>query len=306
MDPKGDLKAWTPFSMTAPGWGSGTFAGLSYAIMQDDGNLCIYAGSDPGHQGTLQWGSLQNGGKTVDTMPKHASYLLPGDELTGGMVLTSPNGRWTAGIIDGVFGIFGIFHPGPPVSPPLPGLMGTSLALAQATAVTMRMDGNLVATLDGPDDVFWASGTDGSPCFALMQDDGNFCVYQGSSPDNGGQFMWGSLQNGGVTSDLGVYPPTGIMKIYVVNEWNGGRQFCASWARGSSERHSIPGRFGSTETVDLTFTVTGFPRGETCWMTMIESGPDYNSGDNFTFGERGVAYKIEADALNNPRWNRIS
>src|SRR5215218_3774388 len=42
-----------------------------------------------------------------------------------------------------------------------------------------------------------ANGT----CFAIMQTDGNFCLYEGSGPAARGKFIWGSLSQSRPTAD---------------------------------------------------------------------------------------------------------
>jgi len=44
-------------------------------------------------------------------------------------------------------------------------------------------------------DLRWQSQTSGKPCYLIMQDDGNLCIYQGASPSEQGAIVWGSLQH---------------------------------------------------------------------------------------------------------------
>ena len=45
----------------------------------------------------------------------------------------------------------------------------------------------------------------GGKYFAIMQLDGNFCVYHGNGPDNQGDFVWGSVQAAGYKPKNGEY-----------------------------------------------------------------------------------------------------
>lgn len=45
----------------------------------------------------------------------------------------------------------------------------------------------------------------GGKYFAIMQADGNFCVYHGSGPQNQGNFVWGSVQAAGYPPQNGQY-----------------------------------------------------------------------------------------------------
>jgi hypothetical protein len=77
----------------------------------------------------------------------------------------------------------------------------------------MQDDGNLCVYKGSPADkkaFVWGSAqvggyqTAGGSYFAAMQDDGNLCVYKGSPADNKG-FLWGSVQDGGYQTAGGSY-----------------------------------------------------------------------------------------------------
>jgi outer membrane protein assembly factor BamB len=128
-----------------PLWASGTTPSGGYAVMQTDGNLVVYTSA-----GTPLWASNTAGN------PGAYLQLTNGGQLqllsTGGTLL------WEPGVL----------------------VSGTRLNAGQSVVsgngvyrLTMQSDGNLVEYGGGP---VWASGTNPSGSYVVMQHDGNLVV----------------------------------------------------------------------------------------------------------------------------------
>jgi hypothetical protein len=80
--------------------------------------------------------------------------------------------------------------------------------------VVMQSDGNLVLLQNGT--FIWGTTQHGGnpqgnvPYIALMQSDGNLCVYAASNPSEAPSsvFVWGSIQEGHLTPKTGLYVAT--------------------------------------------------------------------------------------------------
>jgi hypothetical protein len=136
------------------------------------------------------------------------SFLLVGDALHGGDYLVSPNGQYSAVMQDD--GNFVLYWGCPPDK--LVGAMWTSDTSGLGDmSLSMQHDGNLVVYRDGK--AQWASNTTGKSgsLFALLANDGNFLLYQGT-PDKPGTAYWDTA-----TGQVNIWVKN--KGVYVANAW---------------------------------------------------------------------------------------
>jgi hypothetical protein len=84
--------------------------------------------------------------------------------------------------------------------------------------LTLGIDGNLVLSPGGG--TLWQSNTSGvsGQYFAIMQADGNFCIYMGSDPAHQGPFRWGTMASyRGPGQYLALLQNNGNFTIYTQN-----------------------------------------------------------------------------------------
>lgn len=229
--------------------------------------------------------------------------LRPGESLELGVYLQSRNGKYFFGIwptcgesicavpvrpprlgSSGVLGVFG----GTPDNP-----LGVSIILAHGVSkVTMQYDGNLCA--NNPSGNAWCAMTQGEPNCAIMQDDGNFCLYAGSDASNPGAFKWGSVQQGSNTQSFAAMPLTPAFTTVTIDA----RTRC-DW--------SVQWNGGQTDYYPITSTVVWLhllgPRGVSCWLRARNWARHHDSGDNFTMGDPDVMYTLSSTMFNFS-WNR--
>ncbi|TYP89839.1 reprolysin-like metallopeptidase [Blastococcus xanthinilyticus] len=202
-------------------WQSGT-AGNAGArvVMQDDGNLVLYRAN-----GSAAWST---GWDTPDR-------LRPGQLLTGGQQLVSPNGRYrTVFQSDGNLVVYASDGRA----------LWASGSYARGGWLTMQSDGNLVSYAGGRP--VWHSGTWGNRGAALiMQDDGNLVLYRAD-----GRPLWSTgwdtpdrLRPGQqLVAGQGLTSPNGRYRVVTQSDGNlvvyssGGRAVWASSRYGSGFR----------------------------------------------------------------------
>ncbi|MBX9635861.1 MAG: hypothetical protein K2X44_12840, partial [Magnetospirillum sp.] len=84
----------------APAWSIAGQGPTSFAIMQDDGNFCIYAGSSPKNQGAGRWDDMSYGGSSTNLTPL-SDTLSAGQQLFPGTYIPSAGGKFFLTIVDG-------------------------------------------------------------------------------------------------------------------------------------------------------------------------------------------------------------
>ncbi len=141
-------------------WAAGTNPSGARAVMQDDGNFVIYDSSD-----SPLWASNTDGNP--------GAYVVVGDAGEFGLRSAGGDTLWA---------------PGRLVAHAL--TAGQSLTSPNGQfRLTMQGDGNLVEY--GGTSVVWASATNPSGARAVMQDDGNFVIY-----DSSDSALWASDTSG--------------------------------------------------------------------------------------------------------------
>jgi hypothetical protein len=206
--------------------------------------------------------------------------LMPGAMLSQGQFITSQQGNYFAGIIDGQFGVYA----GAPDAP-----IGTSITLCPSTQGVMMAEPGL-ATLESQTDRCppWYSPDAGGPAFAVMPSDGNLCVYSGTDPDAQNPFVWGSLQSGGRTSGFLPFPEYQTTAVTV--EASGFDEYF-KWYIMNPDGSEGDGAAGENET---TASVVWGKAGGSCWLRAV-GRHTHDSGDNFTIGDKDVRYTCERD-----------
>lgn len=223
------------------------------------------------------------------------NVLAVGGTLSEGQFITDGSGNWFAGVIDRQFGVYA----GTPESP-----IGTSITLCfPCTNVAMTATA-LTGFADRDDPTpAWTTPAGTGPCFAIMQADGNLCVYEGNGPADQGAFLWGSKQSGGLDHGFKPYPEfrATTVAVYFMDGDVTGSSWCIINPDGSE------GEFTALNEM----TVAGPNGGSCCLQARKPDGSDsHNSGDNFSIGEQNVVYHLSHD--NNPfspayfSWSRIS
>lgn len=230
-----------------------------------------------------------------------SDFLPAGGTLPVGQFIVDESGRWFAGIVadaSGAPGPFGVFA-GTPERP-----LGTSIILCTGCG-ELAMTGTALTALssDPGQQPLWTSPPAGSaPCFAIMQPDGNLCVYEGTGPDNQGAFQWGSRQAGGVIENFSPYPGQATSKVTVsIEERVEPCQWCIVDPNGNEGEY----------TQGNEAEITGVPGGS-CYLRAkkLDGSDSHPSGDNFDIGDQNVSYSLSYDS--NPlsptffSWSRTS
>jgi hypothetical protein len=167
-----------------------------FAVMEDDGNFCIYVGDGPATKGTRLFGSREKVRGCV------GSYLIPGDMLVEGEYLRSINGQYSAFVSKGVFTVIE-----GALEAPIRTVWSMKASATGECSVIMQKDGNFCMAEGKP----WAStivdclGTTGPTSFAWLQNDGNFCIYRGTNPNTIIALAFDAAR--GLTSKLPPPPP---------------------------------------------------------------------------------------------------
>jgi hypothetical protein len=188
-------------------------AGNYFAVMQGDGNFCVYRGTDPAHNQGFCW-STNTYGK--GTAPYAAVLDSAGNLRVGGSAQGSViQATWSTGLDYPSLRVAA----GSQLSTGQWMGMDTPLAAGQpqnAYIAWLRSDGELVLACGSPPgravvlppgspggegtQVYWAATADaaghivgqrtGGPYFAVMQGDGNFVLYNGSDPGHNKGPYW--------------------------------------------------------------------------------------------------------------------
>ena len=191
--------------------------GQYIALMQGDGNFVLYEGSDPANRQPY-WASdtnqsptsfqldLQNDGNLVvyrleaggamtavwdsgtwwagGQVPNGSTLLQTNHWLAGNGWMISPNGKWA-------FGLQGdgnaVVYPTAATSPPTPDLG------KPAWSIGSDANANYIGTFEG------------GKYYAIMQNDGNFVLYNGADPGHRGKPFWASNSSRSGTGDYVFY-----------------------------------------------------------------------------------------------------
>jgi len=205
--------------------------------------------------------------------------------LTEGQFICSAESNYFAGIHDSQFGVFA----GTPAAP-----LGTSIILSDASAkVAMLADGRLVSYANAADEQpNWSTPTVDGPGFAVMQSDGNLCVYASAGPDDHGAFMFGSLQNGGLVANFLPYHRYATSQVTVRSFITGQFNWCVMKADGANGTEGP--RVHQDPSGGRSSTATGSVSGQAgcqCWLRAFDAwGKTHDSGDNFSIGDPDVRY----------------
>ncbi|MEI6623832.1 MAG: hypothetical protein WCP28_18215, partial [Actinomycetes bacterium] len=164
MQPDGNLVVYSASRKALWDSGTGAYSG-SRAVIQNDGNLVLYQGT------TARWAQYFD-----DT-------LSPGEMLTAGQQLRSPNHNWVVMQADGNL----VSYDG------ANNARWSSQTSGNGNWAIMQPDGNLVV-YSASHQALWNSGTLDKPgSRSVIQNDGNFVIYQG------GTAVWSSSGPAGET-----------------------------------------------------------------------------------------------------------
>lgn len=197
----------------------GSDAGNYFAIMQGDGNLCVYIGTDPGNNGGLKWAS----GSQADESNYFAIIQDDGNFcIYPGTSPETPHGDAIWATNTSVPQPFSPFQGGNFLRPY--NYLATNQYLVSSNKryfAIMQSDGNL-CVYKGPDPshnggLAWAAGSESAgedACFTVMQGDGNLCVYRGTDPDNNKGLLWGATRPQSYGNYFAVMQDDGNLCVY--------------------------------------------------------------------------------------------
>lgn len=215
------------------------------------------------------------------------NVLMPGTTLSEGEFITDGTGLWFAGIVQNQFGVYA----GSPATP-----IGTSITLCHPCSHVKMISTGLICYLsEGEEEIAWSSPAGTAPCYAIMQADGNLCVYEGDGPANQGRFLFGSKQAGGLGHDFKPYPefPTTNVQVAATEVHVDIHGMPPGWARWCIiNPDGSEGKY--TNGSDM--IITG-PFGASCHLRARkpDGSHSHDSGDNFAIGDQGVTYALIPD-----------
>jgi hypothetical protein len=211
------------------------------------------------------------------------NILMPGTTLSEGEFITDVSGKWFAGIVQKQFGVYA----GTPDNP-----IGTSITLCHpCSSVEMIGTGLICHSVLDEGEIVWTSPAGTAPCYAIMQADGNLCVYEGDGPANQGPLVFGSKQAGGLDHDFKHYPEYPTTNVHVDMDevvFENGGQWCIINPDGSEGEY--------TNGPDM--SVSGV-LGASCHLRARKidwAQHFHDSGDNFAIGDQGVTYTLSHDS----------
>jgi hypothetical protein len=276
------LQDWTHQVYLDPGFKAGQ-SGSYFAVMQSDGNFCVYRGTGPTDNQGFCWSTNTYGKST----PPYAAVLhtdgnvhVGGNYQSGGMTdlwktnMLYPSQRVTTGdrlTSNQWLAVNDTLVAGQPTYgsgyPYMAWMRSADLVLACGTPPGMPLvlpPGSPGGSGTQP---YWSATTNcpgsvygrslGGGMYAIMQDDGNFCLYNGTDPGHQGPVYWAISNQGKIVANY-------VAQLHADGTFTVGSQNTGSapyWtsAQGTTLIIEIASGAGQTVTVNGGYEVVPYP-----------------------------------------------